>query len=689
MSNIDFESLGVSLDSFDVASTVEEIQNELVNRGLPEAEVESERWQELIEFIATLTARQNLRVQRERIEAYPGPGGAKRRSSIIEGYRAFGQTPTRRQWATTSLRFYLENNATANQDIIIPQYTEVTDAQTGIGLLTNEDAVLNAGDNEVDGVDTVQGTLNEITITSQGEENVEVSIPSDTVAEDGVRVFVGGDEWTQVDSLLEALPDTDEFEAYEVDLQPDETIDILFGDGNQGAIPPQGETIRIVYIETLGPDGRLFGSDRITNIESTINDINGNEVTNIEVTNDNNNVTGGEERQDIDEFRLQAPKLFKAGDIASRFVDINAIARDYPGVQLANTTGERREDPPDPEFADLVLIYVVLEPGDDGTPAPLTDDFVYGTSPNAGVGNPDDDSFLGFFEDKRPAGIVFDAKEAGLVNYYVRTEVFVDPSVSPSTVKSNVTSNLDDLLLYENNFDLNIGDSIRYSQVSDTLDQTRLVEYHHTKVIEFARKNVTGDTSYTFNKDDFGVSGQSYEIVPPFKKETIEIYDLDRNLIASDDGDNDLNPGPNETNFQDGRVNYIDPDPQTIQSDVSSGNGVTVEVEDASVFLVGDLVQISDDNNSEETTVDAVDTNNDTITVDLTNSYTTSDNAQADKLWTIELTFNSDPDRILQFEFQTNDPRQDESQRDFDIRVNENQAPFYQSGESQVTVTFE
>ncbi|MFB6356445.1 MAG: flagellar basal body rod C-terminal domain-containing protein [bacterium] len=86
-----------------------------------------------------------------------------------------------------------------------------------------------------------------------------------------------------------------------------------------------------------------------------------------------------------------------------------------------------------------------------------------------------------------------------------------------------------------------------------------------------------------------------------------------------------LNPGV--SNDPDSSFTVNDTGSQQLVNNEGPGAGTTVEVKDASVFQEGDQVRFLDDANSETTTVDAVDTTNDTITVDLSNGYTTANEA--------------------------------------------------------------
>lgn len=640
-----------------VASTTESLQNRLVDAGVWQDTRVADTGTTFLENVSGGLVEAKFLALQMLQESMPSR--ARLLENVVEGYRSLlGFNPDRRVWSSTTLSFSVSSPLT--RDVPIPRKTIVADAESDLTVLTAKDVILSAGQTSVE-VEAVEGTLNSQSLTSQGSPDLEVHLDSSTIAENdvpqpiaGVEPFVDGDRWSVVDTLLRAIPENQDvedafgvapFESVEIKSRSDLTLDVVFGDGANGRIPPEGSTVRVDYIETEGPDGTIFESDRLTQIQSTVRDINGNDVTDqLSVTN-TANLEGGSERQSKEEIRILAPDVFKTGDTNTRTEDFIANARDFPSVERANALGERHLDPPNEDMRYRTQIVVVRERGDNDVPQEVTDEFAYGDDPEASPEEPETGSFLHFMSDvKGHVDKVAEVKEAGLVWFFVRSDVFIDPQTEPTVARTNVQNRLDEALLAENNLERNIGDDIGESAVVQEVSEVGVVENHHTKLIEYAQTDVTDaevtiENGNALGRGSFATVTRDFDITPPFKPGTIEIVTLEGDFVATDDANGNLVPAEGETRFKEGTVDYRDPDPQELTSDVSSGTSVTVPVTDAQIFDVGDRVRLSDDLNSEETQVTAVDEDNDTFTADLSNGYQTAENATAEKLWTMELVF--------------------------------------------------
>lgn len=617
------DQFGSNFANFGVASKTQELQQFIQTKGAWSDFFVGSTGQTVLEAMATIQAKENFKLIRGIQESYPHR--AKLRTSVLEGLKFYNFDPKRRTMASVDLRFFIDSPI--GNDIVIPRKTQVTAPESGIKFFTTKKVVLPAGQSEVT-VEANQAEIKTEQQVSQGAEGQEIAIPSDIVAEDGIEVFVGGDRWEVIDSLLRSLRDSDDFEAVEIRSLPDETLVVEFGDGVQGKIPPAGETIRVDYFETRGAEGTVVGTDAITSIDTTITDIAGNDVSDqMNVTNDSRKATGGSSKQSIEEMLLLAPRLLKTGGAeedrgkAVSREDYNAIARNYPSVLLANAVGERHANPPNPDYSDLVDIFIVRERDQNGVPQPVNDDWAFGSSLKASPENPDPGTFLDFFNEKSDLDTTNIAKPADLVWFFVEGEITIDPSLEPSVKRQEVQEALKQFLLVENNVNRNIGRDLRESVVRDQIvTQVDQIEYHHIKLIEFA-KTVVDSTNLTLTLDDFSASGIDYHLRPPFARHTIKIFDTSGNLVAEDDGDGNLIPGPNETNFQSGTVDYRIP-------------------------------------------------------------------ADPDQ-WELTMQFSSVPNEVLDFQFQTGDPRDpDSTLRDGDILTNPNQFAIYRPTKTDISVRF-
>ena len=133
------------------------------------------------------------------------------------------------------------------------------------------------------------------------------------------------DAWSEVDHFQDSLPDSRHFLA---DLDPLDTSTLIFGDGQSGAVPPQGAKITTSYLQTLGDKGNL-GPDRITQLLAPIY-LDGGQVS-LSVTNPVP-ATGGSSRETIEHARTQAPAELRSLWKAVTLEDYQALAEGYPGV---------------------------------------------------------------------------------------------------------------------------------------------------------------------------------------------------------------------------------------------------------------------------------------------------------------------------------------------------------------------
>lgn len=549
------DQFGSDFTEHSIAGILQKLRQEIKNRGMWQDFESGSIGANLLEVFSIYLAKHKFMQTLHARESMPTK--AQMRSAVLEGFKILQYNPGRRVWSKVDLRFYLDS--AHDEDIVIPRHTAVTDEDSGINFITQQRAIISEGETEVT-TTAVQGTVQTIDRTSEGQSNMEIHIPSDIVAENGVTVLVDengdgftlDDRWQQLDSLLEALPDTEDYRSYKIESRTDETIDVIFGNGSQGKIPSAGTPIRVEYIETLGSDGIVVSSDTITQLQTDITDIAGNSVD-VSVTNDSRTATGGSDKPSLEEIKKEAPEIFSVGESAVTRKDYQAIAEDEPSVLLANAVGERNSDPPDPSFADKLELYVIRERDQDGNPQPVTDEWA-GKSGTGTLEDPNEGSFLFNLRKKSMLNAVNDVFEAGKVWFFVEGTAYVDPSVEPSKIKGEVTQRLRNLFLAENNVDREIGKPVRESDMEETVGAIPEVVYHHFKNVMFAR-NTMDSTSVDLTLTDFATQTNDYQIAPPIKPFTVRIYNALGDLIISDDGAGTLQ-AENSSEFQSGTIDY-------------------------------------------------------------------------------------------------------------------------------------
>ena len=303
---------------------------------------------ELLAYVANLVL---YYVERRAEESYLGT--AQLRSSVVNIVRLLNYQPKRKTSATGVLKFSLD--APATKKVFIPQYTQVT-STAGRSYLVAQDAVINVGQTEVE-VNGIQGALIESEQRSAGGADQEYTINDDSVEDGNLFILVNGEEWTEVTSFIAS---TGSDQHYQLLSELDGTLRVLFGDDQFGDAPDDGDTILFRYIRSDGGDGNVYELDRITAIVDTIFNEDSEQVGNISVTN-SDLFLGGDDEEDIEEIRFEAPRVFATGDRAVTRSDYIAILENLAGVANANVWGENEEDPPNSELFNRVKLVVILQ----------------------------------------------------------------------------------------------------------------------------------------------------------------------------------------------------------------------------------------------------------------------------------------------------------------------------------------
>ena len=216
--------------------------------------------------------------------------------------------------------------------IKIPKYTRVSTAD-GITYLTSEDAYISAGEDNVV-VHCTQGKLYETTYTyseALGDAITAQSIHLTASNIDTKSIEIRdslGRLWEPVDLLIFS---TAEDRVYQVDLNPDDSVTIKFGNGERGVYPKESDILTVKYIISDASEGRI-GANTIVTLEDDIYD-NGNYVEFL-VSNSRAS-TGGYEVQSSREIRELAPGAIKAQGRAVTLSDFERLAKLIPGVSEA------------------------------------------------------------------------------------------------------------------------------------------------------------------------------------------------------------------------------------------------------------------------------------------------------------------------------------------------------------------
>jgi len=260
---------------------------------------------------------------------------AKNTSSLTTQAKPLGYTPHRKKGAIGILKLSVDENYSAppTTTVPIPKWTLFSNG-SGIYITSINTENITVDDDFIL-VDTVQGVPKSETFIAQGDNYEEFELSNQSVENTYYEFEVNGVIWTEVDDLRKAEKDDTVFK---IENNYDFSgIRIITGNNIFGKKTEAGDTIIYRYVETNGASGNILSSDIVTTVESTIKDIDLNEV-NVFCKNESS-IVGGTEVEDIEDIRTNGSSTFQAGDRASRNDDYVTILKRHPFVSTAVVWG--------------------------------------------------------------------------------------------------------------------------------------------------------------------------------------------------------------------------------------------------------------------------------------------------------------------------------------------------------------
>lgn len=133
-----------------------------------------------------------------------------------------------------------------------------------------------------------------------------------------LRLFVDGEPWVQLPSLLASEPDD---EVYRVEIESDGEATVVFGDDCHGSAPDEIADVTAAYRVGIGVVGNV-GADTLVAFDAGIGDLGIREVTNPLPA------TGGRDPETRDHARRYGPETFRSPLVAVTRADYEKAARD-------------------------------------------------------------------------------------------------------------------------------------------------------------------------------------------------------------------------------------------------------------------------------------------------------------------------------------------------------------------------
>jgi hypothetical protein len=276
---------------------------------------------------------------------------ASQRQSIINIARMYGYEPSGYSAAVLDVLFTNANSS----EITLPVGTQVNtnvsynDVVQKITFTTTADVVISANSTEVGGV--IQGikassiTSNDatygykITNSSPGTPNQYYTLPENQIVDDSIQVYVQSPdgstyyEWQRVEYLTDAVSNGSVFA---VEIDANNYVTIVFGDGSSGAIPSQNSKIYVEY---------LIGGGEIGNINSAVplSVYTPRVGVPVKVTAITNTAgVGGADPEGNESIRINAPLVLSTVNRAVTTTDYANVALRVSNVAKASATATNR-----------------------------------------------------------------------------------------------------------------------------------------------------------------------------------------------------------------------------------------------------------------------------------------------------------------------------------------------------------
>ena len=270
----------------------------------------------------------------------------------LYGYKPSGPTP-----ATVDLLF---TNVSANTvdlpigtQVMAPlsygPFSEVYFETTvsAIGIIPGQSISLSAVEGKTvntDRPDQIDSTYNKPRPAniglSTGLPNQTLSIPYDIGIIDGsLTVYIGQgvafSAWTYVSNLLEQQPESLVFTTTQ---NTDGTINIVFGDNVNGAIPPANQLVSALYKTSAGSSGNVVPS-AITEVTFVPGNADPLAITYFTVTN-TTSATGGADADDQTQIKKKIKAAIASRNRAVTLTDYENLAALVPQVGRAKASGQ-------------------------------------------------------------------------------------------------------------------------------------------------------------------------------------------------------------------------------------------------------------------------------------------------------------------------------------------------------------
>ena len=346
--------------------------------------------------------------------------------------------------ASTTLRFSLPY--ALSDDLIIPAGT-LCQAKLDDGDVkfeTTQDTTLFKGQLQAE-VGARQGVRKAEEFTATGESYGRFALASTSIANGSVRVHIGTVAWEERLLFIDSSPDSLH---YQVETDGLDVTRIIFGDGIHGAIPKEGDTITVDYLETLGAHGNI-ARNLITDVITPIYS-NGVQMQ-LSVTNPIP-ATNGSDRESLDHAKLQGPAELRSLWKAVTKDDYKALVEGFPGIAKAQIL-----DVSDCTNIRYYQVNIAVAPNGGGLPSPILKR-----------------ELAEFIESRKVITIEVNLFDPCYRPINIDVEVYAYPTEDNGTIRMRIEDSLREFFSFDK---MGFGQPVYFSDVVSLLDGVRGVSH--------------------------------------------------------------------------------------------------------------------------------------------------------------------------------------------------------------------
>jgi hypothetical protein len=365
------------------------------------------------------------------------PHTARLPSSQFAIARMLGNHVQRRVPAQVAVSLYNGTQATVS----LPKYSQVTINDTPF---FNRVALSVAPGHTLNGVLMYEGTIVQESFVASGREfmRLEVGNGDFAISNTDVMCVINGEEYVRSEGGPWEMGDgaTGDGKAFLEKTLSNGSVEIQFGNGVYGSVPPTGSSVVVTYART---NGASANSSRV-NLPVTYGSLTGSTAGPIK---------GGEDAKDADYYKVMSPNLYSAKRRAVRRDDYATLAVDYPGVYDVKVQGQAEIAPSDKAWMNVYKLTLL-------TRADWTDD--------------DWTAFSEYLKNVSIGNVHFVSENPFPVATNVIGSIFCKTNVDLDTAKSECDKAVQALFKLRKGY---IGFPVYLHDIHDALQGTGLISY--------------------------------------------------------------------------------------------------------------------------------------------------------------------------------------------------------------------